>query len=185
PVRDSSAQLGSGRAVGQATLTWGAAGLRVEGHLRLLDASLRSLVGVVGDVTSYAQGRVTGRVEFGGSQVRSVNDLTANVQATLNQTQAFQLPVFRQLAQYLAPGQSNATFGSGELQGGLAGGVFRVQRLTLLSTYVQLIAQGNVTLQGRLDLDVTARTGTLGPAPLLLRVLRLRVPPVGPLPVSL
>jgi translocation and assembly module TamB len=184
-VRDSGAHIGGGRATFRASLTWGGGGPRVEGNVRLIDAGLRSLLAGAGDVSSYAQGRVTGRADFGGDNVRSVNDLTANVQATLSQTQALQLPVFRQLAPFLPGAQSSSTFQSGELKGRLAGGVLRVQGLTLTGTYLRLFAQGSVTLQGRLDLDVVARTGSVGPDPLLLRFLRLRLPPVGPVPVPL
>ena len=79
--------------------------MRVEGGLRLIDASLASLGGLLGDVSSYARGRVTGRVDFGGAEVRSLNDLTATVQATLSEAQALQLPILSQLSPYLLPGQ--------------------------------------------------------------------------------
>jgi hypothetical protein len=128
---------------------------------------------------------VTGRVDFAGSNVRSVNDLTADVRATLSQTQALQLPVLSQLAPYLGPGRTSSTFQSGELRGRLAGGVLRLQQLTLTGTYLQMVIEGSVSLQGRLDLDVTARTGMLGATPLCLRLLRLGIPAAGPIPVSL
>jgi hypothetical protein len=182
-ISDSGAQLGGGRADLSAHLVDSGEGLRVDGHLQLVQAELRSLVSA--GVTSYVQGRVTGRVNFAGSNVRSVNDLTADVQAKLSQTQAVQLPVVSSLLPFLGGAQSNATFQSGDLRGRLAGGVFRVQRMTLAGTYLQLIILGNVTLQGRLDLDVTARTGLLGPTPLVLRAFGLAIPAAGPIPVGL
>jgi translocation and assembly module TamB len=184
-VRDSGAQVGQGRATARATIRWGGAGAEVRGNVRLLDANAGRLASVLDERRSSVQGRVNGRVDFSGTNVRSLDDLTATVQATLNQTQAFQLPVLAQVAPYLAPGQSNATFQSGELRARLARGVLRIERLTLAGSFLQMIVEGTVTLQGRLDLDVTARTATLGPDPLLLRILRLRVPAFGPLPLSM
>jgi uncharacterized protein involved in outer membrane biogenesis len=184
-VRESTAQIGHGRALLGASLAWG--GLtRVEGRLRLIDASLRSLGGMLGDVSSYAQGRVSGDVDFGGGEVRSVNDLTATVRATLKEAQAMQLPVLSQLTPFLLPGQAATTFTTGELKARLAGGVWRVEQLTLENTLAQLIFQGTVSLQGRLDLDVLARSSSLGGLnPLLLRGLLTRIPAVGPVPVGL
>jgi hypothetical protein len=181
-VSDSGAQLGSGRARLRATLTWGGSGLRVKGDLRLIDATLQSLAA---SLSSYAQGRVNGRVDFGGDSVRSLSDLTADVEARLQQTQAQQVPVLAQLLPFITPGRSNATFQTGSLRGRLAGGVLRIQTLTLLGTYLRLFANGTVALAGRLDLQVTAQTGQFGPEPLLLRLLRVRLPAFGPIPLSL
>ncbi len=44
---------------------------------------------------------------------------------------------------------------------------------------------GTVTLQGRLSLEVTARSGNVGVNPAFVRFLGLRIPAVGPLPVAL
>ena len=77
----------------------------------------------------------------------------------MEQGQALQLPVLRQITPYLRPGVSSATFQSGELKGRLAGGIFRIQRLTLVGDFLKLLIQGNVTVAGNLDLDVIAQTG--------------------------
>jgi hypothetical protein len=184
-IRDSGAHIGGGRALLRTQVNWGGAGLRIDGTVTLIEAGMRSLVGLVGDVSSYAQGRVNGRIDFGGSNVRSMTDLMAQLQLSLQQAQAAQLPILRQLSPYLTRGPTGASFQSGELQGRFANGVMRLQRLTLVGQLVQLIITGTIGRQGRLDLDVTARTGTLGPDPLYLRLLQLKLPPVGPIPVSL
>ena len=184
-LRESSAQLGHGRGQLRAAITWDDT-MRVEGTMRFFDASLRSLAGVVGDVSTYAQGRVSGRVEFGGSDMRSINDLTAQVQATLTEAQAMQMPILNLLTPYLLPGQGGTTFRNGELRARLTNGVWRIQQLTLESPLVHLILQGTLTVQGRLDLDVVAQTSTLGGLnPVLVRVILTKLPPVGPVPVGL
>ncbi|MFO0841843.1 MAG: AsmA-like C-terminal region-containing protein [Gemmataceae bacterium] len=183
-VRESTAQLGSGRAQFRADLRYAGA-WRAEGNLVLFDAGLRGLAGLLGDVASFARGRVSGRVDFSAPELRSLADLTANVQAKLNDAQALQLPVLRLLVPHMLPGQGALEFQAGELRGRLAGGVFRVSELTLDSSLLLLLLQGSVTLQGRLDLDVTAQTNSAGVDPLLLRSLLRRLPAVGPVPVGL
>jgi hypothetical protein len=168
-----------------AVLTWGT-GARLEGQVLLVDASTRCLAGLFGDVSSYARGRITGRIDFGASDLRSINDLTANIQGKLKDTQALQMPILRLMGPYLAPGKSSLVFDEGEIKGRLAGGVLRVSSLTLVSSLVKLIMEGSVTLQGRLDLQVIARTSTLGGIdPLALRLLAREVPTIGPVPVGL
>ncbi len=184
-VRDSSAQVGHGRAQLTATLNW-SDHLRVEGSVRFIDASLRSLAGILADVSSYAQGKVSGRLDFAGGEVRSLKDLTATAQATLQDAQTLQLPIFNLIVPYLLPGQGGATFRSGEVHARLSNGIWRLSQMTLENNIVHLIIQGTLTVQGRLDLEVTGRTTTLGGLnPLLLRVLLSRIPLVGPVPVGL
>jgi hypothetical protein len=184
-VRDSGAQIAQGRATTRATLRWDGGGLRLEGHLRVIEANLRTLFGPGSELSSYAAGRVNARIDFGGSEIRSADDLTATIDASFQQTQAFQLPVLQALTPFIVPGQSATTFQRGDLRARLSRGVVRLQRLTLTNPTVQMIVEGNVTLGGRLNLDVTARTGTLGVNPNFLRVLGLKLPIAGPVPVAL
>jgi hypothetical protein len=57
--------------------------------------------------------------------------------------------------------------------------------LTFAGTLLQLFVDGTVTLQGRLNLQVTATTGNVGVNPTFVRFLGLRIPAVGPIPVTL
>lgn len=183
-VREATAQVGPGRARFRGTLRrttdW-----RAEGQLHFIDASLRSLADVLGDVTSIARGRVTGKIDFSGAEMRSWSDLNANIHATLNDAQALQLPILRHLLPHVLPGNGGVEFQAGEMRGRLAGGVLRISELTLDSPLVLLVLQGSITLQGRLDLQVTAQTSTLGLNPLLLRLMLQPLPPIGPVPIGL
>jgi hypothetical protein len=181
-VRDSQAQLAQGRARLGATLNWGN-GLRLTGTILFYQVDLRSLLRHTPELSSYASGRVSGRIDLGGSEMRSINDLTAVVQARLQQAQALQMPVLRQITPYLRPGVSSATFQSGQLKGRLAGGIFRVQHLTLVGSFLQLIIEGTVNLAGNLNLDVTAQTGAfcLNPSR-AANAVGARLPLVGAIP---
>ncbi len=185
-IRDSTAQFAQGRGTGEASFVFGAAS-RLEGTFRFADVDLRGLVRSAGDVGSLAAGRVTGKLKFSGNEVRSLDDVTATLDAALSQTQALELPVLRLIVPYVMPGAGAATFQKGDLQARLAQGVIRVQHLSLVSDLVKVVIEGTVTpRQGRLNLEATATTGSLGGlnnGTLLL--LARQVPAVGPVPVGL
>jgi hypothetical protein len=184
-VQETSAQVGRGRALGRASLGWGV-GSHLEGQVRFFNVDLQALLRSATDLSQVGSGLLTGRLDFSGQEVRSLDDVTATLDATLAQTQALELPVLRQISPYVLPGRStNAVFRSGTVRGRLSRGVFRIQRLNLEGTYGQLFIEGTVSLQGRLNLDVLANTSNFGPNTATLRLLGVRVPAVGPLPLSL
>ncbi|HLJ93696.1 MAG TPA: AsmA-like C-terminal region-containing protein [Gemmataceae bacterium] len=184
-LRESTGQLAVGRVVSRATLSWGA-GLRVEGHLRFTGVGLRPFLRQMTELGQLGSGQITGRFDFAGNDVHSIDDLTGTLDGRLQQTQALQLPVLQQLTPFLISGQSSAAvFQTGSLRGRLAGGVFRIEQLTFSGTVMQLFVSGTVSLTERLNLEVTANTGNLGVNPTFLRFLGLRIPAVGPVPVAL
>jgi hypothetical protein len=131
-------------------------------------------------------GRITGRFDLGGQYVRSVNDLTGSLVAVLNGTSVREIPLLQQVVPYLNPLGATRAFQSGDVRATLSGGVFRVQRLALSNPTAQVFADGSITLaNGRLDLDVVAHTGQVGPGSAGLRLLGLRLPTIGPVPLGL
>lgn len=185
-VRDSSARVAQGRATGRATCRWGASS-RLEGGVRFYEVELRGLVGPNSEVRSYVGGRIAGTLEFSADDLRSAADLNATLAATLSQAQPMGLPVLQQAAPLLGlVGAGLSTrFQSGELKGRLSREVFRLEHFTLTSSVMQLIVEGNVTLAGLLDLDLTAGSGDLLRNSPRLQILGLRLPAIGPLPLTL
>lgn len=185
-IHDTHAQVALGRVLGSGTAGWGL-GSRVDVHLRFFGVDLRTLLRQFSDSSQLGGGQMTGRVDLTGNDVRSAEDLTGTMDATLQQTQAMEFPVLRQLTPFLMPGQSNGgTFRSGDVRARLARGVVRVERLSLAGTFLQLLVEGTVSLEGgRLNLEATANTGQVGVNPAFLRLLGLRIPAVGPVPLTL
>jgi hypothetical protein len=181
---DATAQASRGRLTARADLAWGGE-TRLDGQVRFYGVDLGEFLSTYTDAHAVG-GLASGRIDFGGHNLRSAGDLTARVEATLAQTSAMRLPVFRQLVPFILPGPgANAAFDSGELRGTLGGGVFRVDRLTLAGRYARIFAQGTVTLQQRLNLDVMATTAQFGIDPAYLRLLGLSLPAVGPISLGL
>jgi uncharacterized protein involved in outer membrane biogenesis len=177
-IYETSATVARGRVVGKATLSWDTS-LRVEGNLRFSGVDVQTFLRQTIGPSELGGGQMTGRFEFAGSNVRSVNDLTGNLMATFSQAQALQLPILRQVAPYVGMGPST-TFQRGDLRSRLDRGVFRIQQLALEGGKLQLHVNGTVSLEGRLNLGVVAKTGDVG-AP-VLGVIATRIPIAGPVP---
>jgi translocation and assembly module TamB len=183
-VDEMSAQVAHGRVTGRGTFGFGS-DTHTSGNVRFSGVDMRALLRPLTDSTAIGGGLASGRIDFSGNNVRSLDDVTATVDASFAQAQAFQMPVLSSLVPFVARGQSGSTFQSGQLRGRLANGVFRVQGLSLSGNVLSLFAQGNVTTAGRLNLDVTATTGLVGAGSGVLRLLGLRLPAFGPVPLSL
>jgi hypothetical protein len=184
-IRESSAQVALGQVTGTATLGWGI-GSRTEGTLRFFNVELRSLLRSLGESSPVGAGHLTGRLDIASSDLRSADDYTATLEASFQEAQALQLPVLRQLAPILMPGQaSSAVFQTGDISARLARGVVNVQRVRLVGAVLQLILQGTATLEGRLNLEATANTGGLVRNAPFLRGLFTEMPDNSPLPLTL
>ncbi len=183
-VDDMSAQVAHGRVSGHGTFGFGSE-TSTSGNLRFSGVDMRALLRPMTSSTAVGGGQAAGRIDFSGSNVRSLDDVKADIDASFSQTQAFQMPIVSSLVPFIGRGQSNSTFQSGKLRGRLNGGILRVQELSLSGSTLNLFAQGNVTTAGRLNLDVTASTGLVGAGSGVLRLLGLRVPAFGPVPLSL
>src|SRR5262249_18978119 len=142
---------------------------------------LRALLKPIDATFTDGAGRVSGRLDFSGQDVRSLNDVTARLQANLNETQALQYPVFRQLTPYLGI-PSSTTVQTGDVRAVLGRRIWRVEGVSLESDFLKLFGQGTLTIQGRLNLEVAARTGQVGVNPAVLRLLGVAT--VGSLPAT-
>ncbi|MFO0967269.1 MAG: AsmA-like C-terminal region-containing protein [Gemmataceae bacterium] len=179
-MNDITAQVGAGRIKGKLDLSWEYA-IRLEGNLQFTRVDLQKLLRPFLGATSVVSGRLTGRFDFAGRDVRSLSDLSGRLDAAFEQTQALNLPVLKEISPFLRLNPS-VTFQKGDLHARLADGFFRVQRLGLEGAVGQLYAEGTISLEGRLNLDVTAGTGSFGIDP-RLRFLGLRIPAAGPVPL--
>jgi translocation and assembly module TamB len=186
-IRDAGGQLLGGRVSGEATVAWGLT-THIQGRIRFTNLSFRAVLGQFGQSSGLGSSRMNGQFTFTGTGMRSINDLSGQLNATLGEGPVFDLPVFSQLAQYLVPGagvRSLVQFTEGELRGRLGGGQFRLERLAMAGPNSRLFMEGTIGLNGALDLDVLAAIGRVGPDPRILRLFGLRLPTVGPIPLGL
>jgi hypothetical protein len=180
-VPETQVQAGQGRAQGQVNLTWGD-DQRLDAKVSFFGVKLRSLLRPMPELSALAAGDLSGRLELSGNNVRSLDDLTGSLDATMKQGQVFDLPFFRQLARYIAPGQASSAFQDGALRARLNRGVVKVEYLRLKGPFLQAQLTGTVTLQGRLDMEATANPGLPGEDQATIRLLGMRLPAVGAIP---
>lgn len=183
-VREASTRAGTGRATANLTVEWGG-GVRVDGQARFISVPLAAVAPSLGENSYLGNGHLTGRFDLSGTNVRSAADLTGNLVAALTNTSVKEVPLIQEALPYLNPLGLTKPFQTGDVRGTLRGGVFRVQRLALANPSAQLFAEGTITTAGRLDLNVTAHTGQIGPEARGLRLLALRLPLYGPIPIGL
>jgi hypothetical protein len=151
-VQGASGTLARGRVTGEASYTWGGA-RQLQGKLQFNNVELRGVLHEAAESAYLGGGRITGQLDFSGPGLVGLDQLNAYLEARLVQVQARQYPVFRQLLPTLGL-NSSSNFESGQVRARLAGGVVRVERLSLQGGPGDIYATGTVTTQGRLGLDV-------------------------------
>ncbi len=182
-VYDTSAQLARGRVLGKLSITYEYVA-RVEGQVRFFGIDMQALVRrFSGSSSTLVGGQMSGTFDFSGSEVRSVNDLVGTLNASFQQAQPLQIPGLSAITPYIGMGPST-TFQRGVLKGRLDRGTFRIQQMALTGGTLMLHIDGTVTLGGRLDLNVIAKTGDVGLPTLRLGVIGIGLPIAGPLPVT-
>jgi hypothetical protein len=183
-IRDATLHAGSGTATANLTAEFGVE-TRVDGQVKMVNVPLRTIAPSIGDFALLGNGRITGRFDLTGRNVKSADDLSGTLVAMLGNTSPREVPIIQQAVPFLNTAGLVRPFDTGDIRGTLSRGVFRVQRLALFSTNAQLFAEGNITTSGRVDMTVVAHTGTIGPEARAFRLLGLRLPTIGPVPVGL
>ncbi len=103
-AHDITGDFAQGRLSGKATYEFfGAVGGRVEGDVQFNNLNLPSLIRTESDLGSLGIGQATGRFVFSGHDVRSVDDLTGRLTATLGRTQLSEIPVLKETLPFLGP----------------------------------------------------------------------------------
>jgi hypothetical protein len=169
-VEGATFQAGHGRGTGTATVTWDR-DVSLSGKLQMKDVELQSLAPTASGLQGIGSGRVSGHAEFAADRFRSLDDLSASFDMKFSQTQAGQVPVFGSLSHVILPNvPSSASFHQGEVRGRLSNGVARIRQFTLTGDDARVLADGTVTLGGRLNLNVIAMNGSPPTGGLIRRV---------------
>jgi hypothetical protein len=181
-VGDARATVANGRVTAKADVDWNDTA-RVDGRIEFVDVNVGELAQANG-TSARGIGKTTGRFDFNGGNVRSADDLKGTLTAVFGEATTQEIPILGSVGPLLSP-QSLGRFDNGDLVARLGAGQLRIERLALAGSTNKLFADGNIGLNGGLDLNVVYNTGQIGPsAPVLRGVLR-NVPAIGPVPVAL
>ena len=183
-IRDATSLAGTGRIQSNLELNVTET-MRLAGQIRMIDTPIRALSPSLGSNSLVGNGRITGRLDLAGSEMRSLDDLNGVLIATLSNTSVKEIPLLQQTIPYLNTIGLAKPFQSGDIRGTLSRGIFRIQRLALANPSAQFFADGTITLQNsRIDLNVVAHTGNVGPQAAGFRLLVSKLPLFGPVPIS-
>jgi hypothetical protein len=183
-ISQTTAQAGHGQITGNAAMSWDGVSsgtVRLQGKLLMSRVDVQTLLRQAGS-SPLGGGLMTARFDFGGQDMRTIYDLTGTLHASFAQTQALNVPVLHELSPFLGIGNST-TFQKGSLSARLERGLLKIDALALEAVNYSVFIDGTVTLRERLDLDVVAHTGNLGIGTPRLRLLGIRIPIAGPVPL--
>ena len=134
-------------------------------------------------------GTIDGVVRLAAKRARAIDDLTGRFDVRLSQIESMRLPVMSDLQKFLGGigrmdgrrrGQDH-----GRLRGRLSGGLVHVEELAITQSGVSVLIDGTATTAGRLNLEVTAATGSVGPADGVTALVDSPLMLAAPAPVAL
>jgi len=160
-VRESTGRLAGGLVRGDARLRFGATeDFRVDLHVNNVD--LRSFRKPAPDERNPLTGKITGRLRLESPAARQPRKIRGKVHLDLTDASLFELPVFRQIDQFLGSDRGGL-FEAGELDLTIADGKVRIKKLALVGRLIQLRAQGTVGFDAQLDLQVIIKPNQVIP----------------------
>ncbi len=182
-MRDISGSVAGGKVYGATEYRWGV-GNALTGNLRFQSLEMKALQAQFSDTRSPGSGTVQGKLVFAGRDVKSLDNITANLEGTLTHSRAQGIPIVRDLVPFLPVAATGTFFDKGELKARMDRGIIRIQRLALSNALVMVLIEGNISSQGQMDLEATARTGSLSVLPEAMRNLGLKMPAIGAVPLE-
>ncbi|NBR06253.1 MAG: hypothetical protein EBT92_10825 [Planctomycetes bacterium] len=182
-MRDISGSVAGGKVYGATEYRWGV-GNALSGNFRFQSLDMKTLQAQFSDTKSPGSGTVQGKLVFAGRDVKSLDNITANLEGTLTHSRAQGIPIVRDLVPFLPVAATGTFFDKGELKARMDRGIIRIQRLALSNALVMVLIEGNISSQGQMDLEATARTGNLSVLPEGMRNLGLKMPAIGAVPLD-
>lgn len=182
-MRDISGSFAGGKVYGSTEYRWGV-GNALAGNFRFQSLEMKALQAQFSDTRAPGSGTIQGKLVFAGKDVKSIDNITANLDGTLTHSRAQGIPIVRDLVPFLPVAATGTFFDKGELKARMDRGIIRIQRLALSNAFVMVLIEGNISSQGQMDLEATARTGNLSVLPEAMRNLGLKMPAIGAVPLD-
>ena len=130
-------------------------------------------------------GLVDGNLRLVAKRATNVNDVNGTFDATLRDANTLQIPVISDLATFLTTLPTSTSVADSKIEGRLGNGLVHLERVTVAAANAQILAEGTASLQGRLNLQVTARTDESGPADKLLELADSPLVMAAPTPIGM
>jgi hypothetical protein len=137
--------------------------IRLDSKLELSNIDSHEMLHSLTGYTNAGNGKLSGRLELSGKNLRSVDDLTGSFRGNLKQSNALAFPLLDQVSRFLGNSASlrNDQFGSDSIDLALSKGRINVRQFRLQNALTSIAVSGNAWLDGRLDMEVAARVERL------------------------
>ena len=181
--RGAAIELGDGKALLTSRGDF-AGGLSTATLIRLNRIDTAKLL----QTSSLGLGVIDGQVTINARKATSVDQLQGKFDLDLTKVQPLQVPILDKLPQMVQLPellQTDALDDGGYLYGSFGGGTVRLEQLALWQNRIQILAEGQATLAGRLNFMVTASTLRGGPADQWLALAQSPLMLAAPAPVAL
>ncbi len=136
---------------------------------------------------SVGAGVMDGHVNLNARRASRPDQIAGNFDLKLSQVDSLEMPVLDQLDSLvsLSPSLGPKHNNEGTITGRLSNGLVHVDQLAINQSNVQVLMNGHASLDGRLNFDVTAATGQVGPADGLMALTDSPLMLAAPAPVAL
>lgn len=147
-----------GNVNGSASLDIGSR-VRLESKLELSNIDSQTLIRSLTGYTNSGSGKLSGRLEISGKNIRSEKDLSGAFRGKLTQSTALAFPLLDQLSGFLGNSTSlrNDQFNSDSIDLALSKGRINIRQFRLQNRLASIAVTGDAWLDGRLDMEVAAR----------------------------
>ncbi|WP_160311399.1 AsmA-like C-terminal region-containing protein [Rhodopirellula islandica] len=136
---------------------------------------------------SVGAGVMDGQVHLNARRASRPDQISGNFDLQMSQVDSLEMPILDQLDSLvsLTPSLGSKHDNDGTITGRLSGGLVHLDQLAITQSNVQVLMSGNASLDGRLNFDVTAATGQVGPADGLMALTDSPLMLAAPAPVTL
>lgn len=137
---------------------------------------------------SVGWGMIDGQVTVNARKATSIQQLQGRFDLELSKVQPLQVPILEKIPQLIQIPellQSDVVDDGGYMYGSFGGGTVRLEQLALWQKQIQILADGQATLAGRLNLMVTISTLRGGPADQWLALAQSPLMLAAPAPVAI
>ncbi len=136
---------------------------------------------------SPASGTINGEMKLRAKQARTPQQFVGDYAFQFENIQALEVPILNQLPKMLSLSPSVPGRGQdgGSVHGRIGGGLVYIDELALHQSNVQVLVSGSATMEGNLNMDVVASTGSDSPTDQLLTLLDSPLMLAAPAPVAL
>lgn len=155
--------------------------MQLAAHLIRIDTSRLLQGGSVG------AGILNGKVNLRAKRARRLDQIVGDFDLQMSQVDTLEMPILDQLDTLisLSPSLGIKQDNLGTIQGRLSGGMLHLDKLAISQSNIHVLMDGDASLDGRLNFDVTAATGQQGPADGLLALADSPLMLAAPAPVAL